>query len=80
MSLQQMVSSQCLTLGSSFLSNSQKVFHSITQNPYSPNQMHYLQLSFLDASVKHWDDTIYFYGCLFLSILFCHSAERIQFL
>ncbi|WP_447933152.1 hypothetical protein [Wolbachia endosymbiont of Dactylopius coccus] len=26
------------------------MFHSITQNPYSPNPMHYLQLSFLDPS------------------------------
>ncbi|WP_265025999.1 hypothetical protein [Wolbachia endosymbiont (group A) of Bibio marci] len=31
-----------------FFTNSPKVFHSITQNPYSPNPMHYLQLSFLD--------------------------------
>ncbi|WP_419247201.1 hypothetical protein ACJZL1_06445 [Wolbachia endosymbiont of Rhagoletis indifferens] len=29
------------------------MLHSITQNPYSPNPMHYLQLSFLDSSVKH---------------------------
>ncbi|MGL9758139.1 MAG: hypothetical protein ACR5LA_04725 [Wolbachia sp.] len=76
MSLQQMVSCQCLTLGSSFLCKFTK--HSITQNPYSPNPMHYLQLSFLDASVSYLHDTIYFYGCLFLSILFCHSAERIH--
>ncbi|WP_341819416.1 hypothetical protein [Wolbachia endosymbiont (group A) of Brachyopa scutellaris] len=34
------------------------MLHSITQNPYSPNPMHYLQLSFLDPSVKHWDDTL----------------------
>ncbi|WP_264736078.1 hypothetical protein [Wolbachia endosymbiont (group A) of Rhinocyllus conicus] len=26
------------------------MFHSITQNPYSQNPMHYLQLSFLDPS------------------------------
>ncbi|UZE38106.1 hypothetical protein [Wolbachia endosymbiont of Drosophila pseudotakahashii] len=25
-----------------FFTNSPKVFHSITQNPYSPNPMHYL--------------------------------------
>ncbi|QMV47325.1 hypothetical protein [Wolbachia pipientis] len=41
-----------------FFTNSQKVLRFITQNPYSPNPMHYLQLSFLDPSVKHWDDTI----------------------
>ncbi|ONI57558.1 hypothetical protein N499_0760B, partial [Wolbachia pipientis wVitA] len=34
-----------------FFINSPKVLHSITQNPYSPNPMHYLQLSFLDPSV-----------------------------
>ncbi|WP_419247158.1 hypothetical protein ACJZL1_05865 [Wolbachia endosymbiont of Rhagoletis indifferens] len=26
------------------------MLHFITQNPYSPNPMHYLQLSFLDPS------------------------------
>ncbi|WP_156518036.1 MULTISPECIES: hypothetical protein [unclassified Wolbachia] len=34
-----------------FFTNSSKVLHSITQNPYSPNPMHYLQLNFLDSSV-----------------------------
>ncbi|WP_423348667.1 hypothetical protein [Wolbachia sp. wLmal] len=33
-----------------FFTNSPKVLHSITQNPYLPNPMHYLQLSFLDPS------------------------------
>ncbi|WP_341819819.1 hypothetical protein [Wolbachia endosymbiont (group A) of Brachyopa scutellaris] len=32
------------------------MLHSITQNPYSPNSMYYLQLSFLDPSATHWDD------------------------
>ncbi|WP_374698240.1 hypothetical protein [Wolbachia endosymbiont (group B) of Limnophora tigrina] len=45
------VSSQCFDyLDPVFFTNSPKVLHSITQNPYSPNPMHYLQLSFLDPS------------------------------
>ncbi|MDE5057704.1 hypothetical protein OZD61_02755 [Wolbachia endosymbiont of Drosophila bocki] len=36
----------------SFLSYYEDFKQVLTQNPYSPNSMHYLQLSFLDASVK----------------------------
>ncbi|MBA8753337.1 hypothetical protein J4T77_04710 [Wolbachia endosymbiont of Drosophila innubila] len=61
------MSSQCPDyLDPVFFTNSQKVLHSITQNPYSPNPMHYLQLSFLDPSSQgtrmtrergYWDDS-----------------------
>ncbi|WP_179943725.1 hypothetical protein, partial [Wolbachia pipientis] len=72
-----MMSSQCPDyLDPVFFTNSQKVLHSITQNPYSPNPMHYLQLSFLDpssqatrmtpfwmeTSVSYFHDTILFPG------------------
>ncbi|WP_186811210.1 hypothetical protein [Wolbachia pipientis] len=59
------MSSQCPDyLDPVFFTNSQKVLHSITQNPYSPNPMHYLQLSFLDPSSQatrmtpHWWPTL----------------------